>query len=96
VYTNSELNIRIISLILSAILKKYIYLLLSYLILKSAKFSKDLVIVSLGSMNAVGFASPRMMNGCSCCVRSCPLPYVITVVRTNLKISICRHDKFQR
>jgi hypothetical protein len=31
---------------------------------KSEKFSKDLVIVSLGSMNAVGFASPSMMNGC--------------------------------
>jgi Na+-translocating ferredoxin:NAD+ oxidoreductase RNF subunit RnfB len=62
----------------------------------SAKFKKDLVIASQGNMNAVGFAAPSIKNGCSICVRSCPVPYVISLIRTNLKISICRHDKFQR
>jgi hypothetical protein len=31
---------------------------------KSAKMSMDEFIASQGSMNAVGFASPSMMNGC--------------------------------
>jgi len=35
-------------------------------------------------MTAVGFESPSMTNGCWCCVRPCPAPYVIAVGRTGL------------